>query len=161
MASFITVIHVVTCVLLVLVVLLQSGKGAEISASFSGSSQTLFGSGGGANFFTKLTTGLAILFMCTSVGLTILTAQKQKSIFETNPKTTTSEAVKTEAKDVENNAAPIADKDAVTEKATQANAKSAQAAQSAKATAGTQSANSAKGARGAQAKKAPAKKTDK
>ena len=50
MTTFVTVIHIVTCVLLVLVVLIQSGKGAEISASFSGSSQTVFGSSGRRQF---------------------------------------------------------------------------------------------------------------
>lgn len=82
MQSFITVVHVITCVLLVLVVLIQSGKGAEISASFSGSSQTVFGSSGGANFFTRFTQGAAALFMVTSLTLTILGGQNRKSLFE-------------------------------------------------------------------------------
>lgn len=82
MTTFITVIHVTTCVLLVLVVLIQSGKGAEISASFSGSSQTVFGSSGGANFFTRFTQGAAAVFMITSLTLTILGGQTKKSLFE-------------------------------------------------------------------------------
>lgn len=82
MMTFLTVVHVFTCVLLVLVVLIQSGKGAEISASFAGSSQTVFGSSGGANFFTRFTAGCAIVFMCTSVALTILGSQQHKSLFE-------------------------------------------------------------------------------
>ena len=82
MASFITVVHIVTCVLLVLVVLIQSGKGAEISASLGGSSQTVFGSSGGANFFTRFTSALAGIFMVTSLALTVLGGQARKSIFE-------------------------------------------------------------------------------
>jgi preprotein translocase subunit SecG len=81
MATFTTVIHVVTCVLIVLVVLMQSGKGAEISSNLGGSSQTIFGNSGG-NFFTKLTFGLAAVFMVTSVILTMMGSQSKKSIFE-------------------------------------------------------------------------------
>lgn len=82
MQTFITVIHVVTCVLIVLVVLIQSGKGAEISASFSGSSQTVFGSSGGANFFVRFTQGAAAVFFATSLLLTILGGQSTKSVFD-------------------------------------------------------------------------------
>jgi preprotein translocase subunit SecG len=82
MITFITVIHIATVVLLVIAVLLQSGKGAEISATFGGSSQTVFGSSGGANFFQKLTYGLAAVFMITSLSLTILPGRVKKSVFE-------------------------------------------------------------------------------
>src|SRR3954471_11629224 len=82
MLTFITVIHVITCTLLVLVILLQSGKGAEISASFSGSSQTVFGSSGGQNFFTRFTYSAAAIFMVTSLALTILSGVSRKSLFE-------------------------------------------------------------------------------
>lgn len=85
MSTLVTVIHVVTCVLLVLVVLIQSGKGAEISATLGGSSQTVFGSSGGANFFTRLTHSLAAIFMITSLALTILGTQARKSVFEGLP----------------------------------------------------------------------------
>jgi len=82
MITFLTVIHITTVILLVIAVLLQSGKGAEISATFGGSSQTVFGSSGGANFFQKLTYGLAAVFMITSVALTILPGKLNKSVFE-------------------------------------------------------------------------------
>ncbi len=82
METLVTVIHVISCILLVLVVLLQSGKGAEISTSLGGSSQTIFGSAGGGNFFTRLTEVLAALFMITSLGLTYLSSQSQRSLFE-------------------------------------------------------------------------------
>lgn len=82
MITFLTVIHITTVVFLVIAVLLQSGKGAEISATFGGSSQTVFGSSGGANFFQKLTYGLAAVFMVTSLALTILPGKTKKSVFE-------------------------------------------------------------------------------
>jgi preprotein translocase subunit SecG len=69
LVPFVTVIHIILCVLIVLVVLIQQGKGAEISASFGGSSQTVFGSSGGANFFTMFTGVCAALFMTTSIFL--------------------------------------------------------------------------------------------
>jgi preprotein translocase subunit SecG len=81
-AIFVTVIHIITALLLVGVVLLQSGKGAEISSSFGGSSQTIFGSSGGANFFTRVTSVLAAIFMATSIGLTLFGRQERTSIFE-------------------------------------------------------------------------------
>jgi preprotein translocase subunit SecG len=64
------VIHVLACLFLIVVVLLQTGKGADMGAVFGGGSQTLFGSGGAGNFLTKLTTGTAIAFMITSLILT-------------------------------------------------------------------------------------------
>ncbi|MFN8544615.1 MAG: preprotein translocase subunit SecG [Candidatus Binatia bacterium] len=64
------VIHVASCLFLIGVVLLQTGKGADVGAVFGGGSQTLFGSGGAGNFLTKLTTGTAIAFMVTSLLLT-------------------------------------------------------------------------------------------
>jgi preprotein translocase subunit SecG len=64
------VIHVVACIFLIVVVLLQTGKGADMGAVFGGGSQTLFGSSGAGNFLTKLTTGTALAFMVTSLILT-------------------------------------------------------------------------------------------
>src|SRR5690348_10785678 len=61
------VIHVLACLFLIVVVLLQTGKGADMGAVFGGGSQTLFGSGGAGNLLTKLTTGTAIAFMITSL----------------------------------------------------------------------------------------------
>jgi len=63
-------IHVFACLFLFVVVLLQTGKGADMGAVFGGGSQTLFGSGGAGNFLTKLTAGTAIAFMLTSLILT-------------------------------------------------------------------------------------------
>jgi len=64
------IIHVLACLFLITVVLLQTGKGADMGAVFGGGSQTLFGSTGAGNFLTKLTTGTAIAFMITSLILT-------------------------------------------------------------------------------------------
>src|SRR5574341_1366177 len=61
------VIHVFACLFLIVVVLLQTGKGADMGAVFGGGSQTLFGSGGAGNLLTKLTTGTAVAFMITSL----------------------------------------------------------------------------------------------
>jgi preprotein translocase subunit SecG len=70
MTLFLTVLHVMVCLFLVVVVLLQRGKGAEIGAVFGGGSgATLFGSRGAGNFLTKLTTGAAVVFMLTSLSL--------------------------------------------------------------------------------------------
>jgi preprotein translocase subunit SecG len=61
------VIHVASCLFLIVVVLLQTGKGADMGAVFGGGSQTLFGSTGAGNLLTKLTTATAIAFMITSL----------------------------------------------------------------------------------------------
>ena len=67
---FVKIIHVLVCVGLILIVLLQTGKGANMGASFGGgSSQTLFGPSGGATFMSKATTAIAIIFMITSLFL--------------------------------------------------------------------------------------------
>jgi preprotein translocase subunit SecG len=70
MTIFLTVLHVMVCLVLIVVVLLQRGKGAEIGAVFGGGAgSTVFGSRGAGNFLTKLTTAAAIVFMLTSLTL--------------------------------------------------------------------------------------------
>ncbi|UCG39720.1 MAG: preprotein translocase subunit SecG [bacterium] len=69
MIVLLKILHIVVAVFLILVVLLQTGKGAEMGAAFGGSSQTLFGGGGPAGFMAKLTTAAAICFMVTSLSL--------------------------------------------------------------------------------------------
>src|ERR671919_2659422 len=76
MVIVITVIHVVVSIGLILVVLLQTGKGAEVGAVFGGSSSTIFGSSGAGNFLTRLTTGMAIVFMMTSLTLGYFAGRK-------------------------------------------------------------------------------------
>ncbi len=70
MMVLVTIIHVLACIVLVLVVLLQAGKGADMGAVFGGASSTIFGSSGAGNFLTRLTTGAAVVFMITSLTLT-------------------------------------------------------------------------------------------
>ncbi|ACH39351.1 preprotein translocase, SecG subunit [Citrifermentans bemidjiense Bem] len=70
MTILLVTLHIVVCFALIVVVLLQSGKGAEMGASFGASgSQSVFGAGGGSTFMSKLTTSAAIIFMLTSLAL--------------------------------------------------------------------------------------------
>ena len=84
MNTVLVVLHVIVCIFLIAVVLLQRGKGAEMGAVFGGgASSTVFGSRGAGNFLTKLTTGSAILFMCTSLTLSYLaTSRSGDRLFE-------------------------------------------------------------------------------
>jgi preprotein translocase subunit SecG len=76
MTIALVILHVIVSLGLILVVLLQTGKGAEVGAVFGGSSATIFGSSGAGNFLTRLTTGMAIVFMATSLMLGWVTARK-------------------------------------------------------------------------------------
>ncbi len=70
MYTLIVILHIIVSVALILVILLQTGKGSDIGAVFGGgSSQTLFGSSGPTSFLGKLTAGAAIIFMLTSLFL--------------------------------------------------------------------------------------------
>ncbi len=72
MQFILVALHVVVCVALILIVLLQRGKGADMGAVFGGSSQTVFGSTGATSFLHKITTVAAVIFMLTSLGLSLL-----------------------------------------------------------------------------------------
>jgi preprotein translocase subunit SecG len=79
--AFLTVLHVLACLVLIVVVLLQRGKGAEIGAVFGGgASTTVFGGRGAGNFLTKITTGAVIIFFITSMSLSFLST-RQQSLF--------------------------------------------------------------------------------
>lgn len=67
--TLVTIVHLFVCFLLVSVVLLQQGKGADMGATFGGGSQTLFGAGGADNLLTRVTTFSAAVFMVTSIVL--------------------------------------------------------------------------------------------
>jgi len=72
MWGILIVVHVLVSVLMIMIILLQTGKGAEIGAAFGGGySQTLFGSSGPVGFLNKLTTVVAIFFMLTSLLLAV------------------------------------------------------------------------------------------
>ena len=71
------VLHVIICLFLIGVVLLQQGKSADLAGAFGGQgSQTAFGPRGAANLLTKLTTYAAVLFMFTSIGLTVMMSRR-------------------------------------------------------------------------------------
>jgi preprotein translocase subunit SecG len=80
MTILLTILHVVVSFFLIAVVLLQSGKGAEMGASFGSSgSQSVFGAGGGTTFLSKMTTGAAVIFMLTSLTLAYISGQPSSS----------------------------------------------------------------------------------
>ena len=72
MASALLVVHVLAAVAIVVLVLMQQGRGADMGAAFGGGSQTLFGARGSANFLTRLTALLAAIFFVTSMTLAYL-----------------------------------------------------------------------------------------
>jgi preprotein translocase subunit SecG len=75
---FVIAIHVIVCLFLIGVVLLQQGRSADLAGAFGGQgSQTAFGPRAAANIFTRLTTVAAVVFMITSLSLTILYARAQ------------------------------------------------------------------------------------
>lgn len=82
MHIFITIIHVIACVVLILVVLLQAGKGASMGAAFGGSSQTVFGSSGPGTFLGKVTSAIAVIFMVTSLSLSYMAVHKGSSLLD-------------------------------------------------------------------------------
>lgn len=80
MTVLLTILHVLASLFLIAVVLLQSGKGAEMGASFGSSgSQSVFGAGGGTTFLSKMTAGVAIIFMLTSLTLAYLSGRPSSS----------------------------------------------------------------------------------
>jgi preprotein translocase subunit SecG len=75
MSIFLIIIHVIVCIALIMIVLLQTGKGADMGAAFGGGgSQTLFGSTGASTFLSKATTAAAVVFMLTSLALAYLSS---------------------------------------------------------------------------------------
>jgi preprotein translocase subunit SecG len=83
MIIVVTIVHIIVSLGLIVIVLLQTGKGADIGAVFGGSSSTIFGSSGAGNFLTRLTTGLALVFMLTSLTLGYFSGKKPSgSIFD-------------------------------------------------------------------------------
>ena len=69
------IVHVLVSIFLVFVVLLQTGRGAELGAAFGGMGQTTYGRGQ-STFITKFTTGLAVVFMTTSLSLAFLSSEE-------------------------------------------------------------------------------------
>src|SRR5512141_3517816 len=80
MVILVTIIHVIVCLILVVVVLLQSGKAADLAGGFGGmGSQTVFGPRGSATMLSKATTISAVLFMLTSLTLSIMATRAGSS----------------------------------------------------------------------------------
>jgi len=80
MIGFLITIHLLVSIALIVIVLLQAGKGADLGATFgTGASQSLFGAGGGGSFLGKLTAGAAIVFMLTSLSLAMLSGKSGSS----------------------------------------------------------------------------------
>jgi preprotein translocase subunit SecG len=79
MYTLTVILHLIVCFLMIAAILLQAGKGAEIGASFGGSSQTVFGSRGPGTFLSKVTVGAAIVFVLTSLSLALLSKQANTS----------------------------------------------------------------------------------
>ncbi|RJP94949.1 MAG: preprotein translocase subunit SecG [Desulfobacteraceae bacterium] len=81
MTALIITIHIIVCIALILIVLLQTGKGASMGAVFGGAgSQTLFGNTGASSFLSKMTTWAAIVFMITSLTLAYISKSGGKSV---------------------------------------------------------------------------------
>lgn len=87
MYSFLVFLHVLVCVGLILVVLFQAGKGAGLGNLFGGGGgDQLFSAPSGTSFIRKLTTAMALIFMFTSIGLTMFSSRRsQRSLLEQVP----------------------------------------------------------------------------
>ncbi len=90
MYQFILIIHVLTVACLIVLVLVQQGKGATMGAAFgSGASQTVFGSRGSGSFLLKVTVGFALVFFTTSIALNYLASRAAKQSQQVNLPVTT------------------------------------------------------------------------
>lgn len=86
MTTLLMAIHIMVSLLLIFIVLIQGGKGAELGAAFGGgSSQTLFGGRGAATFLNKMTTVVAVVFMLTSLFLAIASVRSTSVIEQPAP----------------------------------------------------------------------------
>src|SRR5262245_44366573 len=76
MSTVLTILHVLVCLFLIMVVLLQAGKGGGMGLAFGGNSQTVFGGSGAGNFLTRLTSITAIVYLVTSLTLAYLASAR-------------------------------------------------------------------------------------
>ena len=92
MSIILIILHVVVCIALIMIVLLQTGKGADMGAAFGGgSSQTLFGSTGASTFLSKATTVAAVVFMMTSLTLAYISSHRTPGSVMTDVKSPATE----------------------------------------------------------------------
>jgi len=83
MVTLLVILHIIVCFVLILVVLLQTGKGADLAGAFGGGgSQTALGSRGAATFLTKATTASAVIFMITSLSLALVSSRRTSAILQ-------------------------------------------------------------------------------
>jgi preprotein translocase subunit SecG len=97
MIYLVIAIHIIVCVFMIAVILLQQGKSADLAGAFGGQgSQTAFGPRSAANLLTRITTWCAIIFMMTSISLTVMMAKhsKQQRSVLSGTQTTESKPVK-------------------------------------------------------------------
>jgi len=81
MSTLILLVHIIVCLTLIIAIILQSGKSADLAGAFGGmGSQSVFGPRGAATILAKVSTICAILFMITSLGLWILSSQGERSV---------------------------------------------------------------------------------
>ncbi len=108
MVSIVVSIHVIVCVAMCIIILLQQGKGAEVGAVFGGSSQTVFGASGAGNALTKATWGLAIVFFASSIFLALASARRVTGSIFDRPFSSAPSSVMPVSKNAPKNALPAA-----------------------------------------------------
>jgi len=80
MSTFLAIVHVFVCMFLILVLLLQQGRGGGLGSAFGGASQQVFGGRGAGNFMPRLTWGCAVVFILTSVSLAYIASSGDRSL---------------------------------------------------------------------------------
>ena len=99
MTVFLVILHVIVSIFLILVVLVQQGKGADLAGAFGGGgSQTAFGARGATTLLHKLTTAFFVLFVITSMSLAVIETRPRSSLMNENAKTPAKTAPATPAK---------------------------------------------------------------
>ncbi|MDZ4163801.1 MAG: preprotein translocase subunit SecG [Smithellaceae bacterium] len=80
-----TILHITASLTLIMVVLLQAGKGTNMGAAFGGASQTVFGSSGAGSFLGKMTTVVAVVFILTSLTLSYFSLHRRPTLLDSRP----------------------------------------------------------------------------
>ena len=108
MVTIVISIHVIVCVVMCVIILLQQGKGADIGAVFGGSSSTVFGASGAGNALTKTTWIVAIIFFSTSIFLAYASARRVTGSIFDRPFSSGPSSVMPASKQLPKNVAPAA-----------------------------------------------------
>ncbi|MBN1365162.1 MAG: preprotein translocase subunit SecG [Syntrophaceae bacterium] len=112
MYTLLIFLHILVCFVLILVVLLQAGKGANMGAAFGGSSQTVFGSSGAGTFLGKMTAAVAVIFMLTSLMLTYMATHRSSSSLMEQKPPVSDQTVPVQSSDAAKVPAPVPSPDA-------------------------------------------------